>query len=179
MEIKKYNYDKIKEILNEIRHSTLLCCTKNGKIYSSSAEEYLKWLGEFAKYCLPEKVEEWNENIRKILYSVIVPKHKFKDDPHVKRIVESNEYAIIDSLYNFMNAAEIMETYDKTNSWECVREKIKEQGHTGFTFSGLSNVMIEYSKIGVEFIENLDPDRINRDESFKKYYTKVKKQGQN
>ncbi len=58
------------------------------------------------------------------------------------------------------------------------KRKNKEQGHTGLTFSGLSNVMIVYSKIGVEFIEIFDPGRINRDESFKKYYTKVKKQGQ-
>ena len=173
MESKKYNPQKISEIINDIRICTLLYCTKNGKVYSSSAEEYIKWLGEFSKYCIPEMKNDWMDTIRKIVYGVVVTKPKFSDDPAIQEIIRNNEYAIIDNLYNFMNAAEIMKVYDETHSWECVNYIVKKQGHSGWTFSGLSNTLIQYSLIGVDFIEKFDPNSINRDKDFKEYYNKT------
>ena len=55
-----------------------------------------------------------------------------------------------------------------------VEELVREQGHSGWTFSGLSNILIKYSLIGVDFIEKFDPDRIIRDENFREYYNKAK-----
>lgn len=170
MEIKKYDSKKIKEVLNEVRICSLLYCTKNGKVYSTSAEEYIEWLGQFAKYCIPEMANEWKNAIRKIIYSTVVPKPQYKNDPRVKEIIDNDEYVIIDKLYNFMDAAEIMKKYDETHSWECVEELVSNQGHSGWTFSGLSNVMIQYSLIGIDFIEKFDPSRTSRDQEFKKYY---------
>ena len=43
------NYN-LKEILDEVRTCTLLCCTDNGKVYSSSAEKYLKWLEGYTSF---------------------------------------------------------------------------------------------------------------------------------
>lgn len=42
MEIKKYDSKKVKEVLNEGIIYSLLYCTKNGKFYSTSAEEYIE-----------------------------------------------------------------------------------------------------------------------------------------
>ena len=173
MESKKYNSQKISEILNDIRICTLLYCTKNGKVYSSLAEEYIKWLGEFNKYCIPEMKNVWIDTIRKIVYSVVITKPKFTDDPDIQELIRNNEYAIIDNLYNFMNAAEIMKAYDETRSWECVNYIVKKQEHSGLTFSVLSNILIQYSLIGVDFIEKFDPNRISRDKDFKEYYNKA------
>lgn len=170
----KYNSQKIREILSEIRVCTLLSCTNDGKVYSSSAEEYLEWLGEFTKYCIPEMKNDWMDTIRKIIYGVLVIKPKFDDDPDIQEVIRNNEYAIIDHLYDFMNAAEIMKVYDETHSWDSVNEVLREQGHSGWTFSGLSNIMIKYSLIGVDFIEKFDSDRISRDKNFREYYNKAK-----
>ena len=174
MENKKYNTEKIKEIINEIRIHSLLCCTEKGNVVSSLAEEYLNWLGEYSKYCIPETQQEWQETIRNILYNVVVAKPKYKDDLKIKETLENNEYAIIDNLYNFMDAGEIMKKYAETHSWKIVEELVREQGHSGWTFSGLSNILIKYSLIGVDFIEKFDPDRIIRDENFREYYNKAK-----
>lgn len=174
MESKKYGYQEIKDILEEVRICTLLCCTDGGKVYSSSAEEYIQWLEQFAKYCIPEMANEWKERIRTIIYSVIAVKPKYENDPSIKREIRNNEYVIIDSLYEYMNAAEIMEAYDKTKSWEYVNQILSEQGHTGWTLSGLSNIMIQYSLIGVDFIEKFAPNRISRDSKFKKRYKQAK-----
>lgn len=43
------NYN-LKEILDEVRTCTLLCHTDNGKVYSSSAEKYLKWLEGYTSF---------------------------------------------------------------------------------------------------------------------------------
>lgn len=166
----KYN---LKEILDEVRACTLLCCTKNGEIYSASAEKYLKWLEEYTKFCIPEMVDEWKKVTRKIVYSPLVPKMQFRNSPETKILISNNDYEIIDDLYNFMNAGKIMETFNETHSWEKVREVIREQGHSGYTFSGLSIVMLQYSLIGVEFIDRFNPN-MSKDKEFKKLYLEQK-----
>ncbi len=173
MEIKKYDLQKIREILDEVRVCTLLCCTQNGKVYSPAAEEYIKWLEGFAQYCIPEMKNNWGDTIRKIIYSVAVAKPQFDNDPDIEKAIFDNENAIIDSLYNFMNAAQIMKIYDETHSWKYVGDMLKEQGHSGWTFSGLANILIQYSLMGVDFIEKFDPNRIKRDNNFKEYYYKA------
>ena len=174
MKDKEYNYEKIQEILNDVRVCTLLCCTQDGQVYSVLAEKYLEWLGSFSKYCIPEMNQDWQNTIREIVYSVLVPNHQFKDNPDTKKIMQDNEYEIIDNLYNFMDAGEIMKTYAKTHSWEQVNNLIKEQGHSGWTFAGLSNVLIQYSPIGVDFIEKFNPERIKHNHDFKRYYDVAK-----
>ncbi len=170
MEKNKYSSKRLEEILDEVRVCTLLYVTKNGKIDCLSAEEYLTWINQYSKYCIPEMAESWKENIRKIIYSPLVPKPKHQDNSSVKELIRNNDIAIIDNLYNFMDAGRIMKTYDDTKSWEEVDKVVKEQGHSGWTLSGLLNIMIQYSLIGVDFVDRYDPGRINRDKDFKKVY---------
>ena len=176
---KKYSSKELEEILDEVRASTLLYVTKNGKIDCPSAEQYLTWINEYSKYCIPEMAESWKECVRKIIYSTLVPKPEYKDNSTAKELIENNNYAIIDSLYNFMDAGRIMQTYNETKSWEEVNKVVEEQGHSGWTFSGLLNVMIQYSLIGVEFVDKYDPNRVKRDKDFKKIYNKSKKYVEN
>ncbi len=51
---------------------------------------------------------------------------------------------------------------------------VNEQGHSGLTFSGLLNIMVQYSLIGVDFVDRYDPSRIKRDKNFKKIYNQSK-----
>lgn len=173
IENNKYNSKQIEEILDRIRISALLFITKDGKIDCQEAENFLTWLNGYAQYCIPEMKEKWKDSTRQILFGAIVPKPGHLDDAQVKEYISKNNYAIIDNLYNFMNAGEIMQTYNETKSWEEVGKILDKQGHSGWTFSGLMNVMIEYSPIGVEFANIYDEDRINRDDNFKKVYDKT------
>lgn len=131
MEKNKYNSKRLEEILDEIRVCTLLFVTRNGKIYCSGAEEYLTWINQYSKYCIPEMVERWKETIRKIIYCPLVFKPEHQDNPFAKDLIENNNYVIIDNLYNFMDAGKIMQTYNDTKSWEEVDKVVKEQGHSG------------------------------------------------
>lgn len=174
MKKNKYNTKQLEEILDGVRACTLLFVTKNGKIDCPSAEEYLTWINQYSKYCIPEMAENWKETVRKIIYSPLVPKPEHQNNPITKDLIENNNYVIVDNLYNFMDAGEIMQTYNDTKSWEEVDKVIKEQGHSGYTFLGLENVMIQYSLIGVEFIDRYDYNRTKRDKDFKKLYNKSK-----
>lgn len=179
VENNKYKSKQIKEILDSIRLNTLLHITKDGKIDCPEADNFIAWIDGYAKYCIPEMQEKWKEAIRKILNGTIVPKPKYQSDTKVQEIVISNDYTIIDNLYNFINAGEIMQTYEETKSWEEVNKIVDKQGHSGWTLSGLLNIMIQYSLIGVEFVDLVDQDRINRDESFKKLYDEAKSYNDN
>ena len=64
----------------------------------------------------------------------------------------------------------IMEAYNNTHSWEEVDKVLRSQGHSGFTFSGLLNVMIKYSVIGAEFTDRYAPLELKRDSNLKKAY---------
>lgn len=171
----KYNSNMLEEILEEVRISALLFVTKDGKINCPSAENFLEWINEYSVYCIPEKKEAWKDEVRKLIYSPLVPKPGNQDNEFVKDIIKNNNYAIIDSLYNFMDAGRIMETFSATKSWEEVESVVSEQGHSGYTFSGLLNVLIEYAPFGVEFVDRYDQDRIKRDKNFKKLYNESKK----
>lgn len=174
MEKKKYSSKQLEEILDEVRTCTLFYITQNGTIDCPSAEEYLTWINQYSKYCIPEMAEDWKETIRKIIYSPLIPKPQYQNNSITKRLVKDNNYAIIDDLYNFMDAGKIMQTYDETKSWNEVDKIIKEQGHSGWTFSGVLNIMIQYSLIGTDFVDRYAPQRVNKSKDFKRIYDQSK-----
>lgn len=71
-----------------------------------------------------------------------------------------------------MDAGAIMKKYHETNSWEEVEKLVEEQGHSGYTFSGMCNVMLRFSQYGVEFVEHFDPYRAERSQDFQDMYKK-------
>lgn len=169
-----YTIKDLENILGDVKMCMALYCTKNGETNSSFAENYLNWLNQYTRYCIPERIHEWRKCTKEILYSPLVLKYHLEETPKIKAKIKARDYFIIDTLYNFMNAGEIMEAYNETHSWESIDEILEQQGHTGYTFSGLTNVMIHFSLLGPEFIERYDPNRLNRDEDFKKEYEEAK-----
>lgn len=168
----KYGSKEIKEIINNVRICTLLRCTKSSLIYSSLAEEYLEWINEYSKYCIEEMKSKWEEDIRRIVYNPLIIEPEFKDNEDSLKLIENNNNVIIDHLFDYMNAGLVMKAYDETGSWEEVDKVLDEQGHSGYTFSGLENILLLYALIGVDFINKYDPNRIKRDRKFKKIYDK-------
>lgn len=173
-ETRKYTTKDLKVVLSDVRMCTLLYCTNNNKVVSALAEGYIDYMNEFGRYCMPEKRNDWNEKIREIVYAPIVLKPNTEVSSELSKMVIAKDYAIIDSLFNFMNAAEIMKEYSETHSWERIDEIMEKQGHTGFTLSGLENIMLLYSNIGVEFVDRYDSSRIKRDKDFKEEYERIK-----
>lgn len=167
----KWSLEKLESMLDEVRLYTLFHITKNGEIYSTAAENYLKWISEYSKYCIPEMADDWINTIRNLIYNdVLVLNQQHQNNSSAKQLIKDNNYEIIDNLYNFMDAGMIMEVYNNTHSWEEVDKVLRSQGHSGFTFSGLLNVMIKYSVIGAEFADRYAPLELKRDSDLKKAY---------
>lgn len=169
-----YRLKQLEEVLDNVRTSTLMHCTNNGKIVSSYAEEYLRWIGEYSKYCIPEMVDSWNEENRKIIYSPLVPNPNYREDPRVRELIIRNNWKITDELDSFAYAGEIMKLYDETHSWEDIDKLLHEQGHTGWSFTGVVNTMLKYSMIGVQFVDKYYPGKRNIDPNFRKLYDERK-----
>ncbi len=131
MEKNRYSLKQLEEILDEVRACNLFYVLIDGKIDCFSAEEYLTWINQYSKYCIPEMAGSWEKAIKKIIYSPLVPKPQHQDNSTVKDIIVNNNYVIIDNLYNFMDAGKIMQTYNNTKSWEEVDKVVEEQGHSG------------------------------------------------
>lgn len=170
----KYTLEQLEEILDNVRVSTLMHCTKNGEIVSSLAEEYLRWINKYAKHCIPEMAEEWCLENRKVVYSPLVPNLDCKDDPRVKELIIRNNWKITDTLDSFIFAGELMEVYANTHSFEEVDKLLREQGHSGWSFSGVVNVMLKYSMIGVQFVDRYYPGKRNIDKDFRELYNERK-----
>ena len=65
-------YDSLKQIkivLKDVKMSKLLSLTKNGKVYSLKAEEYIDYLNSFSSYCIEEMKQDFEENVRKTVYA--------------------------------------------------------------------------------------------------------------
>jgi len=147
----------VKEVLADVIAKQLVGISK-----SDLAESY----NSYTKYCFPELKEEWNRMTRVIVYQ---PLTLNKD-----MIIDPNVYGRVNTLANFMEAGEIMQTFFETKSWEEVDKVLDRQGHTGYTFSGMANVLILFSPMGVEFVDRYTKDRLERDQGFRDNYIVAK-----
>ena len=178
LQLKPYGAAELKVILNAVRLVKRFHITENGEIHSAMAEEYLKWLNQYAVYCSEDKQEAWKKDTHDIVYRPKVIKPICERDMKAQQTIANDDYGIIDDLYNFMDAGEIMKTYHETESWQKVYEVLKGQGHSGYTFSGVASIILEYAPFGVDFIDRCCPERINYDEEFKKVYMGRKKRNE-
>ncbi|GEM_PF-206196 len=178
LQLKRYGVEELKAILNAVRSAKRFHITKNGEIHSAMAEEYLEWLNQYSVYCTKNMQETWKKNAHEIMYRAKVVKPVYERDVRAQQIIANDDYEIIDDLYNFMDAGEIMKSYHETESWQKVYEVLKGQGHSGYTFSGVANIILEYAPFGVDFIDRYCPERIKYDKEFKKVYTDRKKRNE-
>ncbi len=175
--LNEYSYNDLKDIIEDVRMSYQWYITRDGEIFSANAENFLESISIYAQFCIPETAESFLKDIRYIVYHPKIPQLVIKDkekEEIVKQIVKNNTDFIIENLFDYINACQIVETYAETNSWKEVETKLHEQGHSGYTFSGLSNVLIKYFPMGVEFIDKFAATRTSRDKEFNKYYLDLK-----
>jgi len=164
----KYGINEIEKILQDITTSTLEKKTKDGKIYSSLAEEFLDWINEYTKYCIPEQVDNWKKIIRETIYSHYVSRQK---NDACTRLINDSEDHIIYILYSFMYAGEIMRIYNETKSWDEVK-KITDQ--ITYEYEKTSDIIIQFFPYGAEYIDRFDWHRYNRNNELKQKYMEAK-----
>lgn len=99
----------------------------NQKKWQKQAQEKLpKWIQEGKKYMHPEKFANWE----KLCNSS----------------VDSDYYGL-----EIEKALEIMEMLENNISFNEIKKKINESGHSGMTYSRTMNIVLNYSKLGPLF----------------------------
>lgn len=172
--MKKYSSEEIRGILEDVEVCAQLFFHKNNKIHSDMAEEFINRMGEYAKYCYPEMASRWKRKIREKIYSPLAPRGLMPINDRIEGMIETRKMAIIDTLFSFINAGEIMRSYDETHSWEEIDKVLDSQGHTGSTFAALISLLILYWPGGVAFADRYDSTRIDINEKFKIGYEQAK-----
>ena len=171
---KKYNSKYIRNILEGVVLSAQLYLTKNGRIWDPEAEEFINYLNGFTKYCYPFRCDDWKKNIREIIYSPKVPRPGVEITDELKEYLDMDKTIIINAIYHFIDAAEVMEVYAKTHSWDEVEKTVNNQGHSGLTFGALRNILLDYALMGTEFADRFSPHSVDVDENFRKAYLERK-----
>ncbi|MBQ8891780.1 MAG: hypothetical protein IJ068_02830 [Bacilli bacterium] len=125
--------------IRDVKMSKLLFLTKGGKIYSNIANEYIDDVSKYSIYCKEDKQDEWIATIRKLIYMS----------------GEVEDYLLLSELSARENAGMIMESISNNMSLADISKIVKSQGHTGSSISLLGQIMLQYSPMGVEFVENV------------------------
>ena len=167
-----YSGENHKKIIKNVEVCKALYLTKDGKVYSCEAEEFIENMKEFNIYLKPDKIDLWNNEIRRIIYDTFAYISTANDEPGVKRTVEARRARIIGDLFAYINAGEIMRVYKQTNSWDEVYKTLQEQSHSGNTFSEVALVIKEFSVFGLEFIQKYAPHMIKENKKEVEDYEK-------
>lgn len=142
--------EKIGKVIKSVIMSKLLYMTKENKFISYEAEEYIRDLSEFSKYCKDGKQEEWKELVRNTVYSS----------------GEGNDERVLFELESFERAGAIMKMQDEGASFEDIHKYFFENAcetPTDQILFGLK--MLSFAKDGRKFIlehygDNLPHKRI-------------------
>lgn len=134
------HYSPTKEnALRDMRLSQELHLTKNGKFYSMVANEYRDVIAEYGMYCKEEELERWLAMSQSLIDSI----SSMKD---------------VDWLYDAWvveATAKLMVALDGEVDWDRVSEIVSDQGHTVGTMSEVSQMLLDFSPMGVEFVEHM------------------------
>lgn len=149
--------------LMDMRTSISLFLTKNGKYESMLANQYRDMMMEYGTYCKnDEALDKWFMLCQKLIDS----------------ISDSSDAEFLYNAWMVEAAAKLMYAMSDENlDWDRVREIISDQGHTGGTMSQVSQMLLEYSPRGIEFVERFVKPRsiFNSMTNLKKAYNKEKR----
>ena len=134
------HYSPTKEnALRDMRLSQELYLTKNGKFYSMVANEYRDILIEYGMLCKEEEIDRWISVCTDLINSI-------------------SSMSDMDWLYDawlIESVAKLMFALDGDVDWRRVKEIVSDQGHTVRTMSEVSQMLLDFSPKGVEFVEHI------------------------
>ncbi len=176
--LKEYSYTRLQEMINNVRMSLRLHIQKHNKPYCHEAEGFIQAVMAYSPLVRPEKVKEFELVLRRYVYGCVALPETFDEkdlwNTTVERAEEMNTLAVVNSIYQLIDYCNVVKKWDDTQSWEEIDKVLHKQGHSGYSFSGLANMMIRYSDIGVEFVDKYCPDRLERDSDFAEIYNNAK-----
>ena len=137
--VRKMNEPTAENALQDMKISQMLFLTKNGDFYSTIANEYLKILQTNRVYCKEEKQDEWNKKMKSLINHI----GKIDDDSWLFHAWVYEKVGIF------------LEKLSKNCSWSEIDKMVHEQGHSGYSISYVSQMLLEFSPKGIEFVENI------------------------
>lgn len=130
---------KLKNIINELNETRI--------VTPAMLEEFLEYILEYSKYCIPEMQEAWQIDIKRLLSAIL------------------DNDTLIDYLAYYVYTAELMQIYANTHSYKDLKDTLYNQKHTGLSFSGTSSLIIKYAIFGKDFINSFDPTRPKKEKN--------------
>lgn len=124
----------IKSVLKDVIMSKLLSLTKNGKVYSLKAEEYIDYLNSFSSYCIEEMKHDFEENVRKTVYAA----------------GEMDDNFLSTLLYAYNDAGKFMKLMHEGKTIDEIQELVWWP-----VDSCVLILMLKYSENGIEFTEKM------------------------
>ena len=154
-QIEKLNEPNIENAIRSVKLARMMFLTKDNRYYGPVAEEYIKKMSKYATYCKEDKQEDWTNDIRSVVY-----KAGTVDDDAVSFRLSFFEYT-----------AKIMEQHANGKSWMEIGDYIFHHNSSMGTLCILSDMMLEYSKDSVEFIDNIIGEGLLKhwDDKYQKY----------
>ena len=135
-ELIRRELNETEQVLHDVMMAKLFFLTKNNKIYSYDAEEYITKMSKYSNYCKTDKQAQWESEIRKLVYMA----------------GEATDKYILSQLYAREQAGLIMEEIEKGKSWNDISELVNSQV---YNLSLLGEVMLEYSPYGIDFVDSV------------------------
>lgn len=176
--LKEYSYTRLQEIINKVRMSLRLHIQKHNKPYCHEAEGFIQAVMAYSPLLIPERIKHFELVLRRYVYGLVELPEKLNENELQGRTFEQFEkldtLSVVNDLYQYIDTCKVLKTWNDTHSWEEIDKVLHKQGHSGYSFSGVANMMLKYSDIGVEFIDRYCPDRIERDSNFAEIYNNTK-----
>ena len=171
----KYSQIDMQELIEEIRITTKINEKNNKNIEIKNAEDFLRYINNYSKYCTEDKKQLWKNTTSSLIYSPLVLNDGVKITPHIEQLINESDIEILDELYAYLCAGEIMEKYNKTKSWNEIDKILDRRKYSRYEFEKISDILIEYSSIGVNFIEKYDIKRLKKDKELQSRFFFLKR----
>ena len=164
MEEEKYNFKYLESMLNEILELT----------NSPKWEEFYDYLENFSIYCIPDKKDEWCNDIKKLIVEFKNNYLEIENTTIINEYLSRTKEWLFDEILGFICTGRLMKLYAETKSWEKIDSFI-QQIKFYFYYSKISDKMLRYSLIGPEFVKRYDYYRLDRDDNFSESWYKANK----
>ena len=137
-------------------------------LYCEDFEQYI----QFIKNKIIMEDVELGENIEselKITIYSLCEKIDTSDELKNTISISMTSFFLTEILTSYVEAADIIEVYGKTQSWEKVDNLIKNRDKESYSFKELAKVMLKYADTGIDFIDRYYPE-IKEEDIYAKLY---------
>lgn len=125
--------------LRDMRTSIDLFLTKDGKFYSTLANEYRDKIAEYGIYCREEELGRWLSMTQYLIDSI--------------KNMTDNEWLY--DAWTIEATCRLMEAMDENIDWDEIHKIVEEQGHTGGSISEVAQLLLAYSPHGIAFVDHI------------------------